>query len=307
MRRDVIDDPHACGFQLRHRIGRRRFDQVDLSGQQRVGSGQRFRHRDQDQLVDFRDPLLVPVIRILRQFSQFARHQFRQLERSGARRLACEFIPVLAEFFVLRGAGHQKPQHLIREERIDGLGGDLDRGVVDPGVARNRRQAGFHLGALALVELRGFVVEDLVEIPDHRVGIEVAAVMEFHALAERKSPLGLVVVVDLPFGGKAGYQFARPIRDIHFPGDQRVVNGVGGELIGARATIRLARRQGNIGHRNPVSHHRLGARGNGGQADADSEGQGSKDRISDVHELGSTGQMMRRNGRPQLGDRSLQG
>ena len=125
MRRDVVDDPHARRFELRHRVGRRRLDQVDLSRQQRIGSRQRFRHRNQNQLVDFRNPLLVPVILVLRQFGEFARHQFCKFERSCAGRLAGKLVPVLAELFVLRGAGDQEPEHLVREERLDGLGRDF--------------------------------------------------------------------------------------------------------------------------------------------------------------------------------------
>ena len=188
MRRDVVDDPHAGGFQLRHRVRRRRLDQVDLARQQRIGARQRFRHRHQDELVGLRNPLLVPVVRVLRQLGEFARHQLGQFERSGAGGLAGELVPVLAELFVLRGAGDQEPEHLVGEEGVDRLGGDLDREVVDLGVARDRGQAGLHLRALALVELRRLVVQHLVEIPDHRVGVEVAAVVEFDALAQREAP-----------------------------------------------------------------------------------------------------------------------
>ena len=237
-------------------------------------------------LSTFGNPLLVPVIRVLRQFGQFARHQLGQFERAGARRLACELVPVLAELFILRGAGDQEPEHLVGEEGIDGLGGDLDGGVVDLGVALDRGQAGLDLRALALVELRRLVVQDLVEIPDHRIGVEVAAVVEFDALAQREPPFGLVGVVDLPFGGEPGHQFARPVRHVHFPGDQRIVDGISGELIGTRAAIGLARRQRNIRHRNAVAHHGLGLRRGGGPAEADGERQGGeKDRISDTHQL----------------------
>ena len=192
MRRDVVDDLHAGGFELRHRIRRRRLDQVDLARQQRIGARQRFRHRDQHDLVGLRNPLLVPIVGVLREFGEFARHQFCQLERPGAGGLAGELVPVLAELFILRGARDQEPEHLVGEEGIDRLGRDLDGRIVDLGVARHRRQAGFHLRALALVELRCLLVEHLVQIPDHRVGIEFAAVVEFDALAQGKAPFLLV-------------------------------------------------------------------------------------------------------------------
>ena len=255
MRRDVVDDPHAGGFQLRHRVRRRRFDQIDLARQQRIGARQCFRHRDQDQLVGLRNPLLVPVVRVLGEFGEFARHQFCQFERSGAGGLAGELVPILAELFILRGAGDQEPEHLVGEEGIDGLGGDFDGVVVDLGVARDRRQAGLHLRALALVELRRLVVQHLVEIPDHRVGIEVAAVMEFDALAQVKRHLVLSLSSTFHSVARPGTSLPGRSDDVHFPGNQRIVDRIGGELIGAGAAIRLAGGQRDVGHRNAVAHH----------------------------------------------------
>jgi hypothetical protein len=96
--------------------------------------------------------------------------------------------------------------------------------------------------------LRRLVIQHLVEIPDHRVGVELAAVMEFDTLAQGKAPFGLVLVVDLPLGGQARHQLAGPVRDVHFPGNQRIVDCIGGELIGAGAAIRLTCRQGDVSH-----------------------------------------------------------
>ena len=288
MRRDVVDDLHAGGFELRHRIRRRRLDQIDLAGQQRIGARQRFRHRDQHDLVRLRNSLFVPIVGVLGQLGEFARHQFCEFERPGAGSLAGELVPVLAEFFVLRRARDQEPEHLVGKEGVDRFGGDLDGGIVDFAVARHRRQAGLHLRALALVELRRLVVQHLVEIPDHRIGVELAAVMEFHALAQREFPLLLVGIIDLPLGGKAWDQFAGPVGDIHFPGYQRIVDRVGRELIGAGAAVRLARGQRNIGHRDAIAHHRFGLRGEGGQAEREHCG-GKKHRVSAAHELSSVG------------------
>jgi hypothetical protein len=55
---------------------------------------------------------------------------------------------------------------------------------------------------LALVELRRLLVENLLEIPDHRIGIERAAVMEFDVVAQRKQPLFLIGGIDLPVRGE---------------------------------------------------------------------------------------------------------
>jgi hypothetical protein len=104
MRGDVVDDLHARGLELRHGVGRRRFDQIDLAREQRIGARQCFRHRHQHELVDFRNPLLVPIVCVLGELGEFARHQLGQLERAGAGRLACEFVPILAELLILRRA-----------------------------------------------------------------------------------------------------------------------------------------------------------------------------------------------------------
>ena len=246
---------------MRHCVRRGRLDQIDLACEQRVGARQCFRHRHQHELVGFRNARFVPVIGVLCELGQFARHEFRQLEWSGAGWRHGELVPVLANFFVLRRAGDQKPQHLIRKQRVDGFGRHLDRRVVDLGVACDRWQPRFHLRALALVELRCLVVQHLVEIPDHCVGREVAAIVKFYALAQREAPFLFVGVIDLPFGREARHQLARPIGDVHFPRHQRVVDRVAGELITTRAAIGLTGRQRHIGHRDAIAHHRFRSRG----------------------------------------------
>jgi hypothetical protein len=158
-------------------------------------------------------------------------------------------------------AGDQEPQHLIGKERVDRLGLYLDRHVVDLLVARDRRQARPNLCRLALIELRRILVEDLFEVPDHGVGIERRAVVEFDAGPELEGPQRLVGIVDRPFGGEAGNQLARPVGDIHLPSDQRVIDGEAGELVGAGAAIGLAGGERDIGHRDAVAHDLfLGAR-----------------------------------------------
>ncbi|MGY4412804.1 hypothetical protein ACVWW4_004540 [Bradyrhizobium sp. LB7.1] len=280
MRRDVVDELHAGRLELRHGIRRRRFDQVHLAGEQRVGAGQRLRHRHQHELVDLGNALLVPIIRILRELGELARHQFRQFEWAGPGGLARELVPILAELVVLRGARHKKPEHLVGKEGIDRLGGDLHRGIVDLGVACDRGQAGLHLCALPLVELRRLVVEHLVQIPDHRIGIELAAVVKLHALAQDEAPLGLVLVIDFPLRGQSWHQLAGPVGDVHLPGHQGVVDRVGRELIGAGTAVGLACRQRNIRHGDAVAHHRLGTRRNCGKRQRK---HGETGRQSDTH------------------------
>mgnify|MGYP006148515789 CR=1 FL=1 len=51
--------------------------------------------------------------------------------RAGARGRHRELVPVPADLLVLGGRGHEEPEHLVGEEGIDRLGGDLDGHVVD--------------------------------------------------------------------------------------------------------------------------------------------------------------------------------
>ena len=81
--------------------------------------------------------------------------------------------------------------------------------------------------------------------------------MKLDALAQAEAPFRLVGVIDLPFGRKPRHQFSGPVGDVHLPGDQRVVNRVGGELVGAGAAVGLAGSQRNVRHRYAVAHYRL--------------------------------------------------
>ncbi len=253
VRRHIGDDLHAGRLELGHRVGRRRLDQVDLAREQRVDARQRLRNRNENQPIDLGNAGLVPIVGVLHELGALTRNEPRQLEGPGARRLARELLPVAADLLVLRRARHQEPEHLVRKDRVDLLGGDLDRVIIDLAVARDRGQAGLHLGALALVVLRRLLVEHLVEIPDHRIGVEAAAVVELHVPAQRKAPLFLVARVDAPFRGQAGNQLSRSVGDVHLPGDERIVDGVAGKLIGAGAAVGLPGREWNVRERDGVA------------------------------------------------------
>jgi hypothetical protein len=68
--------------------------------------------------------------------------------------------------------------------------------------------------------LRALAVEIAVKIPDHGVGIEIGAVVEFDALAQMENP-GLVVAgVLLPFLRKPGTQGRQPVGSGQVPQHQ---------------------------------------------------------------------------------------
>ncbi len=254
VRRHVLHDLHAGLGQTVHRVGCRRLDEVDRAGQQSGRARRALGCDHEDHAVGLGNTLGIPVGLVLDQLGALAWHQTGELERAGARRLRRELVPVLAELLELRRARHQEPEHLVGEERIDDLGLHLHGHVVDLLVARDRRQARPHLRGLALVELRRLGVEHLVEVPDHGVGVEGRSVVELHTIAQLEGPQGFVAVVDFPFGGEARDQLPGSVGDVHFPGDQRIVERVAGELVGAGPAIGLAGGERHVGHRDAEAH-----------------------------------------------------
>ena len=83
VRRDVGHHLEATFLQLRDRVRRRGFDQIDLAIEQRVHAGQCFRNRQQDDAVGFGHALGVPVRGVFDQLGALTRHQFVEFE--GAR------------------------------------------------------------------------------------------------------------------------------------------------------------------------------------------------------------------------------
>jgi hypothetical protein len=257
VRRHVLPDAHAGLLQARHGVGRRRLDHVDRIRQERRGAAGILGRADQHQPVGLGEALGIPVALVLHQLGALTWHQASELEGTCPRRLRRHLVPVLALLLPVGRAGDQEPQHLIGKERIDRLGLYLHRHVVDLLVARDRRQARANLRRLALVELRRVLVEDLFEVPQDGVCVEGRTVVELHAWPELEGPQRLVGVVDLPFGGEAGDQLARPVGDIKLPGDQRIVDREAGELVGASAAIGLAGGERDVGQRDAVAHDLL--------------------------------------------------
>jgi len=62
----------------------------------------------------------------------------------------------------------------------------------------------------------------------------------FTPRAQLERPQGLVGFVRLPLCRQAGDHLSRPIRNVELPGDQRIVEGEAGILVGVGAAVRLA-------------------------------------------------------------------
>ena len=244
----------AALLDFRDRIRRRRLDPVDLAGQQRRGAGIGLRHRQQHHLVDLGNARLVPIVVVLDQFEPLARREVRHLPRAGARgvlgergpgglrfRLGVGAFGRVKELLPFRRARHEQIGEIDRQEAVRLLGGQFHRHVVDLARRGQRRHARGGDADLAGVELRRVLLQHLVDVPDHGVGIERRAVVEGDAGTQLEGPLLLVGVVDLPFGREPGNHHARLVGRRQVPHRQRVIHGEAGEAVALKTLIGLAR------------------------------------------------------------------
>ena len=198
MRVNVGDDVHAGRLELRHCIGRRRFDPVDLAGEQRRDARGRVGHREQHQALTFRYTRGIPVVRVTMQQRPIPRGEAVEDPRSGAGRRLRELIPIAAQFLPTRRAGYVDVRHLVGEYRIRLVGRDLHRRRVERTIGGDRADIGRALRRLRLVVLRCIPLDEFVEVPHHRVGVECAAVVELDPGAEFERPDGPGRGIDLP-------------------------------------------------------------------------------------------------------------
>jgi hypothetical protein len=110
------------------------------------------------------------------------------------------------------------------------------------------------------IELRRLVIQDLVEVPDHGVGLEVAAVVELHVAAQRDHPARGVALVDFPARGEAGHEHRRLIGRRQVPIDQPVIDRVAHEAHALAALVGLAGRQRHVGCGHADAQGALGER-----------------------------------------------
>ena len=202
--------------------------------------------RQQHHLVELRHAGLVPIVLVRRQLGAGLRLEGRELPRAGARRRLRELVPVLADLLPLRRARHHDPGDLVGQEGVGRLGRDLDRPVVDHLVGGDGGNARAALRRLLRVELRGLFVQQLLEVPDHGVGLEVAAVVELHAVAQGEGPARRIGLVDLPRSGEAGHQHRGLVGRGQVPIDQPVIERVAHEPHAFAALVGLAGGQRNV-------------------------------------------------------------
>ncbi len=135
----------------------------------------------------------------------------------------------LFDLLPLRRAGDQHAGQQIGQEAERILGGDDDGLVVDLLERIHHRHGGAHDRRGRRIVLRRLVVVDAAEVPDHRIGVELRAVMELHALANVADPAQRIGLVGMPGGEQPGRDVGKLVGVREVPVDDRVVGGIAEE------------------------------------------------------------------------------
>ena len=236
-------------LEARHRVGRRHLDPVDLARAQRGQARGRLGHRGQQHLVDLRDLVLVPVGGVLRQLDAHARLHLGDLEGAGARGRLGELRPRRAGLLELGRARDQRVGDDVGEVARRATRGDLDGEVVDLPPRLEQRIARPRDGAALRLELLGLRVVEALEVPDHRVRVEVGAVVELDAAAQREDPLGRVGLVLRPLLREPGPEPGQRVRAGQVPQREALEDRVAEEAHALEAIVRHARGRGDVGGR----------------------------------------------------------
>ena len=99
----------------------------------------------------------------------------------------------------------------------------FDGVIVDFLIALDRCNAWGHLSCLLGVVLRRLLIADLVPVPDHRIGVKVAAIMEFDPMAQLEDPALHIVLIHFPrlCQARSNVRQALPLRQV--PAHQGIV------------------------------------------------------------------------------------
>ncbi len=247
MRIDVRHDLHARGLQGRDRVRRGRLDEVDLPGHERGDAGRRFRHGQKHDAILLRDARLVPIVLVLHELQAFVRHHARELVRTRAHRVLGELIEVVARLFDRALRQHEEVGHVGFEEGLDRL--RRERHLVLAGLFDFLDIVRARAGPTEVVGRKGraLVGYEPFEVPDGRVGVPFASIVELDALAKLKHPLLVVVRIDRPTRRESGLQRDFLVAGRKIPLDQRIVKSHADEAVAFESLVRLAAPVGNVG------------------------------------------------------------
>ncbi len=217
VRPGLLVDRVAIALELGQRVGRHLDHQVDAAGQHLGGAGVGVGDRAEDHGLERR--LAVPVVGVLLDHHGLVRTPFDKFEGPGTRRVAAEIGPVLLDRL---GRGDQAGRigEVRQERRVGRVQGEDDGHVVGGLDALDRAEEEAQRERPGVV-IGVVLVENAIEVELHRLGVQRAAVVEGHALAQLEGVDG-AVVADLPAFGQRGLHLERavlvadqPVIDVH--------------------------------------------------------------------------------------------
>src|SRR5690606_12308303 len=150
----------------------------------------------------------APVVRVAVDHDTLVRQPFDEFERTGAGGVAAIVLAVLLH----GGRRDDQPGRIgkVGEEWREGfLQLELDRVRIDYVYRLDRRKVEGEGKWPGVVE-RVVLTKHAVEVEFHRVGIEIGAVVEFHALAQLER-VGSAILGNVPALGKGRLDFERTV------------------------------------------------------------------------------------------------
>ena len=196
--------------------------------------------------VSHKSPVFIPACQI----RLLSRRDLGDPERPGAgRRHGRNLEPVVAGLLERGGRSEQQINRHVGEIGHRPCRGDGDGEVVELLVAAHHGNAGARNRRARRLILRARAVEIAIEIPDHGIGVEVRAVMEFHAVAQMEDPDLGVLRSCSPSLGKPGTQRRQAVGPGQIPQHQPLENRVTEEAHPLKTVVGQPGWRGNVGRR----------------------------------------------------------
>ena len=118
-------------FELRDRVGMRRLDPIDLSGQKRSGPRICFWNWNEHVTVELGGAFRISIISVLHEFGpRLARHETIEPPGTGSRRVSCECLPALAYRVELRGLEMRRKVNSYENQLSGVFVCELDRQIA---------------------------------------------------------------------------------------------------------------------------------------------------------------------------------
>ena len=270
----VGDDLLAGRLEARNRVGRRHLDHVHLTGQQRGRAGVVIGDRDQDQLVELRYLVLVPVVRVGHENGPLAGHDLLDHEGAGPHGVLDELRPT-AGLFPGGGTCHPQVGQAAQNERVGRSRIHLDGPFVDLAPALEIEHAATVGASLRRVVLGRVGVVELPDVPDHRVRIDRRPIVKRRVATQLEDPLrGVLGTYEVPLREPRNLD-RHGLVLVHVEIDHRVADGPAHEPEARPAVRGRTGGGGNVREVDPEPKGAAGVRRRRSQDTGDCENPGA--------------------------------